>query len=186
MDGSEPAVKIDKLLTSNKFAAWLFRQRVIAVFGTTSAENMAFPAAAAIASGFICRNFAGEIYWLESVCVTVMLLAWVLSSLLAGFMKRWHFLIFSAGFNLLPHLFMNRQEGVSDMSVFLAEASRFIAVYSSEPMVTALSQTGITPFILSAFITGGSGALMLAGFFIRKNARSSREYCKVRLSMLGN
>lgn len=179
-------MKIDKLLTSNKFAAWLFRQRINAFFGTTAAENMVFPAAAAVASGFICRNFTGGVYWLEIAAVTVMLLAWALSSLLGGFLKRWYFIIFSAAFNLLPHILMNGQAETSEIGTFLAEVSHFIAVYAAEPLLSAFSETGITPFILSAVITGGSGVLMLAGFIIRKNARSSREYCRVRLSMLGN
>lgn len=171
----------DNLFSSNKFAAWLLKIRVNAFFGTTPAENMVFPAAAALASGFICRFNGDERQWLQLTALSVMLLSWVLSSLLSGFLKQWYFLCFSAAFNLLPHIFLNAAEtDTSQINRILVTISEFTVIFSAKPLL----QLGIEAFELSAIIAGGSGALMLIGFLIRKNARSSREYCKVRLNML--
>ena len=174
-------MKLDKTISSHKWLRELFMVRVKAAFGTSAAENMTFPAAAAIASGVICRNFAGNAYWLEITAMTVMLLSWVFSGLLSGFLKRWHFIIFSTAFNLLPYLFFNAAEtNPSDVNRIFVAASEFTAVYAVEPLI----DSGIEAFTISAFIAGLTGVCMLIGFIIRKNARSSREYCRVRLNML--
>lgn len=174
-------MKIDNFFSSNKFTAWLLKVRVNAFFGTTAVEDMAFPAAAAFASGFICRNSGGSYGWLEITAVTVMLLAWAYSALSSGFLKRWHFIIFSASFNLLPYLFFNAAEtNSSEVNRIFVYISEFTAVYAVKPIINL----GIDAFTVSAFITGLTGVLMLTGFLIRKNARSSKEYCRVRLNML--
>lgn len=174
-------MKLDKTISSHKLLRELFFVRVKASFNTTTAENMAFPAVAAIASGVICRNFSGGIHWLEITAMAVMLLSWVFSGLLSGFLKRWHFIIFSTAFNLLPYLFFNAAEtNPSDVNRIFVAVSEFTAVYAVEPLINL----GIKAFTISAFIAGITGVCMLIGFFIRKNARSSREYCKVRLNML--
>ncbi len=171
----------DKLISSNKHIKNLFRQRIEAFFGTTPAENMAFPLAATFASGFICRNFSG-VMWLEVTAVAVMLVSWALSSLLSGFLKQWYFIIFSSAVNFLPYLFFNAEaENASEVNRVLVAVCEFISYYSVEPVLNL----GIEAFTVSAAIAAASGIFMLTGFIIRKNARSSREYCKVRLNMLG-
>ncbi len=174
-------MKLDKIIGSNNLLKDFFAIRVKAVFNTTTPEGMLFPAAAALASGIICRNFTGSVHWLEITAVTVMLLSWVFSALLSGFLKRWHFIIFSAAFNLLPHLFFNAAEtNPSEVNRILVSISEFTALFSAEPLINL----GIDAFTVSAALAAASAVFMVIGFVIRKNARSSKEYCRVRLNML--
>ena len=174
-------MKTDKLVQNHKVIAELFETRIKAFFHTTPAENMLFPLSAMFMSGFICRNYGGTTHYLEIIAVTVMLLSWIFSSLLSGFLKQWYFIFFSAGINLLPYLFFNAAlTNPSDINAVFVSITEFTAVYAAEPIISL----GIRAFDISLFITGATAVLMLTGFIIRKKARSSREYCKVRLSML--
>lgn len=174
-------MKLDKIVKSNKLIKNFFILRIKAFFGTSPVENLIFPVTAVLASGMICRNFTGNTHWLEITAVTVMLLSWVLSSLLSGFLKRWYFILLSGGINLLPYLFFNAAEAnPSEVNEIFVIISEFTALYSAEPILNL----GITAFNLSVTITAASAVLMVIGFIIRKNARSSKEYCKVRLNML--
>lgn len=174
-------MKLDKTIRSNKLLKSFFTLKIKSFFGTTPAENLIFPVTAVLASGIICRNIAGNTHWLEITAAAVMLLSWVLSSLLSGFLKRWYFILLSGGINLLPYLFFNAAEtNPSDINEIFVLISEFTVLYSAEPILNL----GITAFNLSVTITAASAVLMVLGFIIRKNARSSKEYCKVRLSML--
>lgn len=174
-------MKLDKIVNSNKLIKNFFALRIKSFFGTSPVENLIFPVTAVLASGIICRNFTGRTHWLEITAVTVMLLSWVLSSLLSGFLKRWYFILLSAGLNLLPYVFFNAAEdSASELNEIFVLISEFTAVYSAEPILSL----GITAFNLSVIITTATAVLMVTGFIIRKNARSSKEYCRVRLNML--
>ncbi len=172
-------MSIDKFLLSHKAAGEFFKTRINAFFNTTAGENMLFPLLASFMSGFICRNYNG--HFLEITAAAVMLLSWAFSALLSGFLKQWYFLFFSAGVNLLPYLFFNAAlTNPSDINSIFVSITEFTAVYAAEPIISL----GIKAFEVSAAITIMTAVLMLTGFIIRKNARSSREYCKIRLSML--
>ncbi len=176
-------MNIDKLITSNRWFKKCFRIRIEAFFHTTGGENIAFPAAASVAAGIICHNFSGSLMWLETTAAAVMLLSWVYSSFLSGFLKQWYFFIFSAAYNLLPYLFFNAAKtNPSEINKIFVEISNFLMGYGMRP----LTSPGIEPFTVSASVAAGTGICMLIGFWARKNARSSREYCKVRLGMLGD
>ena len=171
----------DKFIAEHKGAAHLFKIRINAFFNTTPAENMLFPLTAAFVSGFICRNYGGQGHYLEIISVTILFLSWIFSALLSGFLKQWYFIIFSAGVNLLPYLFFNAAlSNPSDINGIFVSITEFTAIYAVMPIINL----GIRAFDISVGITAGTAVLMFIGFIIRKNARSSREYCKVRLGML--
>lgn len=174
-------MSIDKLVQTNKVAAELFKIRINAFFNTTPAENMLFPLLSGFMSGFICRNYGGQGFYPEILAVAVMLLSWIFSALLSGFLKQWYFIIFSAAVNLLPYLFFNAAHtNPSDINGIFVAITEFTAVYAVLPLINL----GIRAFDISVGITAGTALFMLIGFIIRKKARSSREYCRVRLSML--
>ncbi len=171
---------LDRFVTSHIRAASFMQLRVEAFFGTTSAENMAFPAAASAACGFICAEYGSE-HPLAITALCVMLTAWVLGGLLSGFMRRWHFIPFAAVFNLLPYLFISETEkGGSKSDEILAFGTRLV----SETAVSPLSALGLDGFTASAVLAGITVLCVFIGFYVRKNARSSRAYCKIRINML--
>lgn len=173
---------LDRFVTSNVRAASFMQLRVVAFFGTTPAENMAFPAVASLACGFICSEYGSE-HYTAIIAVCVMILSWILSSLLSGFLRRWYFIPYAAAFNLLPYLFISEAEkGGEQINEILAFATSVI----SETAVSPLSSLGLNGFTVSAIIAGLSALCVLIGFYIRKNARSSRAYCKIRLNMLSS
>ena len=173
---------LDRFVTSNIHAASFMQLRVVAFFGTTPAENIAFPAIASVACGFICMEYGTE-HFLSIAALCIMLLSWVLSSLLSGFLRRWYFIFYAAAFNLLPYLFISEAEKESSqINEILAYSTRLI----SETAVSPLSSLGADAFNVSAVIAAVSAVCVLAGAYIRKNARSSRAYCKIRLSMLSS
>lgn len=63
---------LDRIVTSNIHAASFMQLRVEAFFGTGAAENLAFPAAASLACGFICAEKGAEHYMsVAALCVMV-------------------------------------------------------------------------------------------------------------------
>ncbi len=173
---------LDKFVTSNIHAASFMQLRVEAFFGTSAAENLAFPAAASLACGFICSENGAE-HPMSIAALCVMILSWILSGLLSGFLRRFYFIPYTAVFNLLPYLFISEAEkGGSESDRILAFGTQLI----SETAVSPLSGIGIDGFTASAAIAVISAVCVLIGFYIRKNARSSRAYCKIRINMLSN
>ena len=123
----------------------------------------------------------GGINWGSVGLFRFDLVAWLLGGLLSGFLRRWYFIPFSAVFNLLPYLFISEAEkGGSPSDEILAFGTRLV----SETAVSPLTALGIDSFTASAVIAGASALCVLIGFYIRKNARSSRAYCKIRINML--
>lgn len=173
---------LDRIVTSNVHAAGFMQLRVEAFFRTSSAENMAFPAAASAACGFICAE-KGADHPLAIAAVCLMIISWILSGLLSGFLRRWYFIPYAAIFNLLPYLFISETEkGGSESDEILAFGTRLV----SETAVSPLSALGIDSFTVSAIIAGAAALCVVIGFYVRKNARSSRAYCKIRINMLSN
>lgn len=171
---------LDKFVTSNIHAASFMQLRVEAFFGTSAAENLAFPAAASLACGFICAENGAE-HPMSIAALCVMVLSWILSGLLSGFLRRFYFIPYAAVFNLLPYLFISEAEkGGSQSDAILAYGTRLL----SETAVSPVLALGIDSFTASAIIAGLSVICVLIGFYIRKNARSSRAYCKIRINML--
>ena len=170
---------LDRFLDAHPWLFDFFRLRIVAFFGTSPAENVCFPLFAAFACGIM--NCSSAFGWISSAIFVLMLLSWVLSSLLSGFLKRWYFIVFSAAFNLLPYVFINAAEKeIDDVNEILAFISRFTSVYANAPLVNM----GIDSFVVSATIAGGSALFMLLGFLIRGSLKNSRAYCRIRLSML--
>lgn len=170
----------DRIVTSNVHAASFVQLRTESFFGTSGAENMAFPAAASAACGFICAENGAD-HPLSIAALCVMILAWLLSGMLSGFLRRWYFIPYAAVFNLLPYLFINEtRTGGSESDVVLAFGTSII----SEAAVSPLLALGIDSFTASAVIAAAASLCVVIGFCIRKNARSSRAYCKIRINML--
>lgn len=171
---------LDRIVASNAVAAHFVQLRTEAFFGTSGAENMAFPAAASIACGFICSEKGSE-HPMAVIASCVMVLAWILGGLLSGFLRRWYFIPYSAVFNLLPYLFI-KEAGTSgsETDAILAFGTRLI----SETAVSPFLSLGIDSFTASVIIAAAASFCVVTGFYIRKNARSSRAYCKIRINML--
>ena len=170
----------DRIVTSNVHAAGFMQLRIESFFGTSGAENIAFPAAASAACGFICAD-KGADHPLAIAALCVMVIAWLLGGLLSGFLRRWYFIPYAGVFNLLPYLFIKETEtGGSETDIILAFATRLV----SETAVSPLSVLGLDSFTSSAAIAAAAALCVVIGFYIRKNARSSRAYCKIRINML--
>ena len=170
----------DRIVTSNVHAASFVQLRTESFFGTSGAENVAFPAAASAACGFICAENGAD-HPLSIAALCVMILAWLLGGMLSGFLRRWYFIPYAAIFNLLPYLFISEAEkGGSQSDEILAFGTRLV----SETAVSPVLALGIDSFTASAVIAGAAALCVLIGFYIRKNARSSRAYCKIRINML--
>lgn len=168
----------DRFLEKYPFIFDFFRVRITAFFKTTPAENILFPILAVFACGIL--NWYGSTDWLCVSAFVLMLLSWILSSLLSGFLKRWYFIIYCVAFNLLPHLFISTAEKETDaVNEVLAFISRLVT-YGNVP----INDLGVDPFVISAVIAGGSVFFTLVGFYCRGKLRKSRAYCKIRLSML--
>ena len=172
----------DRLVAASYHAASFMQLRVEAFFGTTAAENMAFPAAASLACGFIVSE-KGADNALSIAAFCVMVAAWCLGGMLGGFLRRWYFIIYSAVFNLLPYLFISEAEknGMQSDKI-LAFGTQII----SETAVSPVLPLGVDSFTASAVIAGLTALCVLIGFYFRKNARSSRAYCKIRINMLSS
>lgn len=176
-------MNIDKLLNSNKQLEKLYSSRINSAFKTTTGENMIIPVAASLASGIICHNFQETGRPLEYIVFAVMLISWILSGFLAGFLKKWYHIIFCAAFNLLPFLFFNAGENTSsEVNKILVSAFSFTSDYNFEPILNL----GINAFTAALILTAVSGISMLAGFYIRKSSRSLKTYCRLRVEMLNN
>ncbi len=172
----------DRLVAASYHAASFMQLRVEAFFKTTAAENMAFPAAASLACGFItAENGTDSPLSIAALCV--MVISWGLGGMLGGFLRRWYFIIYAAVFNLLPYLFISEAEKSGAQSdKILAFGTRII----SETAVSPVNTFGIDSFTASAAIAGFTALCVLTGFYFRKNARSSRAYCKIRINMLSS
>jgi len=169
---------LDRFVEKFPFLFDFLRVRITAFFKTTPTENICFPVAAVFACGIL--NWYGSADWLCIAAFVIMLLSWILSSLLSGFLKRWYFIIYCAAFNLLPHLFINTAEREADsVNEILAFISRLVT-YGNAPLINM----GADSFVISAVISGGSLLFMFIGFYFRKNLKKSRAYCKIRLNML--
>ncbi len=172
----------DRLVAASYHAASFMQLRVEAFFKTTPAENMVFPAASSLACGFITAE-KGADNPLAIAAFCVMAVSWCLSGMLSGFLRRWYFIIYAAVFNLLPYLFISEAEKTGTQAdKILAFASRIV----SETAVSPILPLGFDSFTASAVIAGLCAICVLIGFYFRKNARSSRAYCKIRINMLSS
>lgn len=174
-------LKFDKTITSHKLLNKFFQSRIKAFFSTTTAENLAFPVFSSFVCGFIVTCGNENQLWLKIFSFAVMVLSWLLGALLSGFLKRFHFAFFAAAFHLLPYIFINpANTNSTQINKILIYLSEFAVINQAK----LIAPSGLTPFKFSAGLAAASAILVFAGYVIRKNARSSKEYCRARLSQL--
>lgn len=172
-------LKTDSFISEHPLAARFAEKRICAAFATGTGENIAVHAAATIACAFLL--FGAPFEWVYYLGFAIMIAVWVSTALLAGFMRQWLFPVYSAVLRFLPLLLLGGHDAhtgaVDELLTQLCSLVTdcvFVPLYPLEPDRTTLC----------IFFFGAEAALFLAGIFLRKNAKQSRFYCKIRIKML--
>lgn len=172
-------LKTDSFIAAHPIAARFAEKRIRAVFATGTGENISVHAAATFACAFLL--FGAPFEWVYYLGFAVMLAVWPSAALLAGFMRQWLFPVYSAVLRFLPLLLLggrNPHTGALDELLTqlcsLVTDCVFVPLYALEPDRT----------MLCAVFFGIEAALFIAGIFLRKSAKQSRFYCKIRIQML--
>ena len=137
---------------------------------------------AASAAAGMFANGQNEILCIASFAV--MCAVWLVTSLLAGFLKQWLFLFFATLYFVLPQILILPPVGdatasMSETQYFISDILRYIW---ESPM------DAVFPYfdcmIVSYVMLAVCGAVFLAGLRLRKAAKHSELYCRTRLELM--
>lgn len=172
-------LKTDSFLAAHPLAARFAEKRIRAAFATGTGENIAVHAAATFACALLL--FGAPFEWVYYLGFAVMLAVWLSAALLAGFMRQWLFPVYSAVLRFLPILLLNgRNVHTGALDELLTQLCSlvtdciFVPLYALEPEMSTLC----------AIFFGIEALLFAIGFFLRKSAKRSCFYCKIRIQML--
>ncbi|MBQ9382962.1 MAG: hypothetical protein IJT87_01875 [Ruminiclostridium sp.] len=176
------AVTIDKLCAKHPaFEKYVF-ERIDAFYGTSTGTNAAIFIIAGLTAGMLCGAYIPDIPRYFSL--GAMVAAWVFTSMLAGFLRQWLFIMVPALYLMLPHLLYiipgsSAAEQASDLQILLSDLSEGVLLQPIRPFAgdNDLYIVSIVMFVCCL-------AVFLLGLRFRSRAKRSNTYCKRRLEQL--
>ncbi len=157
------------------------KERIAVFHDTGLGTNIACCTAASLAAGFFSHGDNSILFW---AALAVMLAVWLFSSLLAGFLRQWLFVFFSALYFVLPQILI--LPPVGDESAAMSETQYFISDILE--YIWAGTFTAVFPYIsyitISYILFGIYILIFFAGVRLRTAAKHSGLYCKARLEQL--
>ena len=170
--------------TANRHPAFAkyARERVDIFHGTKLHVNIWSCITASIAAGFFV-NTDNEA--LRIAATAVMAVVWLYSAVLAGFLKQWLFIFFSAMYFALPQILI--LPPVGDYGTAMRETQYFVSdileyIWAS-PMKAAFPD--ISYITVSYIMFAVYMLAFIVGVRLRTTAKRSELYCKARLEQLG-
>ncbi len=176
------AVTIDKLCAKHPaFEKYVF-ERIDGFYGTGTGANAAIFIIAGLATGILCGAYIPDIP--KYLSLGVMIAAWIFTSLLAGFLRQWLFIMVPALYLMLPHLLYiipgsSAAEQASDLQMLLSDFSEGVLLQPIRPFAGQLDI-----YIVSIIMFVCCVAVFLVGLRFRSRAKRSNTYCKRRLEQL--
>lgn len=172
---------IDRLTSEHPKAAEYCKKRIDIFFDTSDGKNIAVFFIAGIAAGIFagCPNDI-----IKFTALGLAAAAWVQTTVLAGFLKQWLFLFFTAVYFMLPYVFVIRPDTTE-----AAQASELQYMISdllqSVPLrpVYLIAGEG-DPQLVSTIMLLVVIVMFFVGFRIRSGAKRSDFYCRTRLEQL--
>lgn len=175
------ARKIDSYAASHPaFAKWA-RERITVFQQTELGSDVAACLVASVAAGLFANGQNGVLFIASFV---VMCAVWLVTSLLAGFLKQWLFLFFATLYFVLPQILI--LPPVGDATASMSETQYFISDilrYIWESPLDAVFPN-FDCMIVSYVMLAVCGAVFLAGVRLRRAAKHSELYCRTRLELM--
>ena len=172
---------IDKLTSEHPAFAEYSRSRIEYFFDTSAGRNIAVCFVSGIAAGIFAGGTGEVIKWTALIIAAVV---WIQASILAGFLKQWIFVVFSAVYFTVPYVFIllpGTAEYVqaTDLQLTLSDLMQAVPL---RPMMMFAGEND--PQMLSVGCFAAVLVLFLAGAYIRGRAKSSDFYCRTRLEQI--
>lgn len=172
---------VDRLTAMHPVAEKYCRERIYSFFETTNGRNIAVFMISGIAAGLFAGS-PNSVLRVLSLAVTVIV--WAEAAVLAGFLRHWVFVVFSAAYFMLPYVFV-----IVPGTAEAAQATEFQYMLSDmmlavplRPMSTIAGEGD--PQFISACMLAAYLILFFAGVRVRSLAKRSDFYCRTRLDQL--
>lgn len=172
---------VDSLTSNHPKAAEYCRKRIELFFDTSDGKNIVVFLIAGIAAGVFagCPN---DIIKYAALGITAVV--WIQTSVLAGFLRQWFFLFFTAVYFMLPYIFVIKPETAeaaqaSELQYMLSDLLRTVPL---RPMYLIAGDGD--PQLVSTILLLVCIVLFFIGFRIRSGAKRSDFYCRTRLEQL--
>lgn len=172
---------IDYLTAEHPAAAEYGRERIKLLFDTSDGRNIAvfLTVGAAVSLLSLC-----SVPVISYGALILTFIVWAQTSVLAGFMKQWLYVVVTAVYFMLPYVFILIPGTAEE-----AQASEFQYMLSELMQDVVLSPVKLLAGgQVSQLVSGGLFAaclvLFAAGVRLRSNAKRSDFYCRTRLEQL--
>ncbi|MBO6302798.1 MAG: hypothetical protein J6N15_10215 [Ruminiclostridium sp.] len=172
---------IDYLTAEHPAAAEYGRERIKLLFDTSDGRNIAVFLTAGTAASLLA--LCGSPF-ISYGALILTFIVWVQTSLLAGFMKQWLYIVVTAGYFMLPYVFIlipgtAEEAQASDLQYMLSELMQDV-VLSTVKLLTG----GNVSQLVSGGLFAACLVLFAAGAHLRSTAKRSDFYCRTRLEQL--
>ena len=178
------AVTVDKLCVKHPAFEKYVRERIDVFFATTTAANIAVFLISGITAGILCSAQTG--IFLQYASIAAMTAAWIFTSLLAGFLRQWLFIMAPALYLTLPNVLYippdnGGAEQASQLGAFLSDISDKVLL---APVKIFAGENDL--YIVSVIMFAVCAVIFLIGARMRAYAKRCNIYCKQRLEQLSD
>ena len=172
---------VDSLTSQYPKAAEYCRKRIDVFFNTSDGKNIAVFLISGIAAGIFAGS-PNDIVKFAALGLTAAV--WIQTSVLAGFLRHWLFLFFTAVYFMVPYIFIIKPETAeaaqaSELQYMLSD---FLRTVPLRPMYLIAGDGD--PQLVSTILLLVCIVLFFIGYRIRAGAKRSDFYCRTRLEQL--
>ena len=178
------AVTVDKLCAKHPAFERYVRERIDVFFATSTAANSAVFVISGVTAGILCGTPVSG--FMQYASLAVMTAAWIFTSLLAGFLRQWLFIMTPALYLTLPNILYipsdaSGGEQTSQLGALLSEISDRVLL---APVKVFSGENDV--YVASVIMFGVCAVIFLLGSRARAFAKRSNIYCKKRLEQLSD
>lgn len=170
--------RIDRFAAKHPLFRKYAEERIDIFFNTGLHVNIDIFITAGITGGLLSHSGNDVLKW---GALAAMLLVWLMSAALAGFMKQWMFIFFEAVYFVLPQIIMipDNGEALRETQYFVSDIVRAVWAYPIAELIPGLDHSTMSYILLVIYIL-----IFLAGTRLRTAAKHSELYCRTRLGQL--
>lgn len=175
------SARIDRLAAAHPSFRKYAGERIELFFGTSLHANIWACLTAGIAAG-ILANSPNDV--IRVMSFAVLLIVWLFSSLLAGFMKQYPFIFFTAVYYILPQVIIINGEpgtgtGMRETQYFVSDIASAVWVSPFTAVITELDFSTVGYIFFGIYLL-----IFFLGARLRSSAKHSELYCRTRLEQL--
>ena len=172
---------VDKLTALHPSFAEYCRRRIEYFFDTSDGRNIAVCFVSGIAAG-IWAGYGPPL--MTYIAAAAAVIVWIQASILAGFLRQWFFVVFSAAYFMLPYVFILPAGSEAEAEADIVQRTLSELMINVPLMPMELIAGSGDPFFISLALFIVFFVLFAVGAGLRNKAKRSDFYCRTRLEQL--